>query len=128
MATKQKKDQTTNNICDKDSRERDNVIDLKIPFCRVGICTVSLPFLALLFCFWTAVFFQYEQVNLTVCKVCICHTRKVKVGTDHCSIIGQGELKSDYFTMVYSFLNLSHFKCASMKSLQCAGNLFPAQT
>lgn len=42
---------------------------LRIPFTIFAPITVSLPSFGLIFCFFTAVIFQFDQVNYTVCNV-----------------------------------------------------------
>lgn len=42
---------------------------LRIPFTIFAPITVSLPSFGLIFCFITAVIFQFDQVNYTVCNV-----------------------------------------------------------
>ncbi|XP_064637466.1 post-GPI attachment to proteins factor 2-like isoform X2 [Lineus longissimus] len=52
----------------KDQEKVEDLL-LRLPFKPFAIVTVSLPLFSMLFCFVTAVIFQYDQVNLTVCKV-----------------------------------------------------------
>ena len=42
---------------------------LKLPVLLFGRVTVSLPAFSLIFCFVTAVLFNYDEVNKTVCNV-----------------------------------------------------------
>jgi len=42
---------------------------LKIPFSVFAPVTVSLPLFSLIFCFVTAIIFQFDEVNKTVCQV-----------------------------------------------------------
>lgn len=45
-------------------------MSLKIRFVTVGRITVALPLVSLLVCFLSAVAYQFEEVNKTVCNVC----------------------------------------------------------
>lgn len=44
-------------------------IALRIRFITVGWITVSLPLVSLIVCFFSAIIFQFEEVNKTVCNV-----------------------------------------------------------
>jgi hypothetical protein len=44
-------------------------IALRIRFVTVGRITVSLPLFSLIICFFSAIIFQFDEVNKTVCNV-----------------------------------------------------------
>ena len=44
---------------------------MKVPFKIFAPVTVSLPLFSLIFCFVTAIIFQFDEVNKTVCQVSV---------------------------------------------------------
>ena len=45
-------------------------ISWRVSFVTLGRITVSLPLGALFVCFFSAIIFQFDEVNQTVCQVC----------------------------------------------------------
>jgi len=48
----------------------DNKLAWRVSFVTLGRITVSLPLGALFVCFISAIVFQFDEVNQTVCEVC----------------------------------------------------------
>ena len=58
---------TTNN---NKNYERLHSVYFKISLAIFGQLTVAFPVIAIVGCFISAMIFQFDEVNLTMCKVC----------------------------------------------------------